>query len=967
MNSWWKRLFRSAKSHPLRSLRRHSARTGLEVLEDRCVPAVLTVNTNLDNTDADGLLSLREAVALVNESGDAMAALGRDLDSGELGQVNTTGPFGTDDTITFDPTVFATPQTITLGGTQLPDLSADVTISGPGAKRLTLNAGGTSRHLFVNSGVTVQLSGLTLQGGNGADPAGSMGGQNGGSIHNLGTLFVTACTFSGNSSADGGGIYNAGMATVTACTFTNNGAGLGGGIDNQGTLEVTNSTFSGNQASPGGAIYNESLATVTSCTITGNRTGNGGGGILNAGTLTLTSSIVAGNTKNQSQADDIEGVDVEDGGFNLIGDVNTSGGLTNTNGNLVGVANPLLGPLEDNGGPTPTIALLAGSPAIDAGLAGDLGTDQRGSLFRRSSGTSADIGAYEAQSIALIVDKFGDIDDEDHRLFQLTLREAVTLADANPGPETIFFDPETFLSGGQAVIALTSELLLSRGGSENKTTIMGLAANELAVSGNNVTRVFRIISNAHVDISGLTITGGNVNDRGGGLFNNRSKVNLTNVVVTGNRGIDGGGIFNNGTSGILTLDGCTVSDNTADASGGGIVNEDGMLTILNSALINNTAGGHGGGLLTVADPVLTNVTISGNRAALSGGGIAAFALELTLTNVTITDNHADNDNTGGETGGGVYSTSFAPTTLRNTIIYGNYRGSGTTTADDLAGDGANTVTANFSLIGTSTAVTVNGVNNLSGDPRLGPLANNGGATLTHALLSGSAALNAGDPDTTDLPDFDQRGDGFARVKAGRIDLGAYEVDAVFAGSFAGEDGSDLGDDFTLLNGRFTLVNGQAVVQGNKPGQATVDGVTLADVSLDLDITLAGNGSRAGVIARYSPKQGSRSESYYWARLIRRNGQVRAEILRFSNGKVKEVASARVTIQGSSARIRFEVLGNSLNLFVNGELAASGTDNGLREPGLVGIRARTGAALDNLVVNPLMAFLRRQQQSGHGES
>jgi parallel beta-helix repeat protein len=171
---------------------------------------------------------------------------------------------------------------------------------------------------------------------------------------------------------------------------------------------VTNSTFANNTAvSEGGGIYVESNgnSTFTNCTITANRaksTSSGvGGGLMALGAVTLHNTIVAGNFRGASPsttADDVGGTLSSASSFNLIG-TGGSGKLVNgVNNNQVGVANAGLGTLATNGGPTLTIALLAGSPAIDHGsntfvVAGT--TDQRG-LTRIANGT-VDIGAYEAQ------------------------------------------------------------------------------------------------------------------------------------------------------------------------------------------------------------------------------------------------------------------------------------------------------------------------------------------------------------------------------------------------------------------------------------------------------------------------------------------------------------------------------------------------------------------------------------------
>ena len=223
---------------------------------------------------------------------------------------------------------------------------------------------------------------------------------NGGGISSYGTVTVTDSTFSGNSTSGfGGGIANVGgTLTVSGSTFTGNSAnidGLGGGIYNGGTLTVSDSTFTSNSANAyggsGGGLWNYRTAILTNCTFTNNSaisngyagsSGSGGGIASVAGSLTLNNTIVAGNQASVNP--DFYGAYT--GSHNLIG------------------GNPLLGSLANNGGPTQTMALLPGSPAIDAGsnaLAVDpttgqpLACDQRGPGFPRILGHSVDIGAYE--------------------------------------------------------------------------------------------------------------------------------------------------------------------------------------------------------------------------------------------------------------------------------------------------------------------------------------------------------------------------------------------------------------------------------------------------------------------------------------------------------------------------------------------------------------------------------------------
>jgi hypothetical protein len=205
------------------------------------------------------------------------------------------------------------------------------------------------------------------------------GGFAGGGIFNVGTLTVTNSTFSGNrvGGGGGGGIYNGGTLTLTNSTFSSNasGGGGGGGIRNDGTLTVTNSTFSGNSApGNGGAIENSAgTLTITNSTLSGNSAGSGGG-IYNAGSATLNNTIIA----NTSSGGNCAGT-VTDGGGNLVMGVPGAPDATSACDTIPASPDPQLGPLQNNGGPSQTLALGAGSPAIGKAVEANCPTsDQRG-------------------------------------------------------------------------------------------------------------------------------------------------------------------------------------------------------------------------------------------------------------------------------------------------------------------------------------------------------------------------------------------------------------------------------------------------------------------------------------------------------------------------------------------------------------------------------------------------------------
>jgi hypothetical protein len=279
---------------------------------------------------------------------------------------------------------------------------------------------------------TLTVSNSTLSGNSASD---DYGNRRGGGIFNDGTLTVSNSTLSGNTAGEGsgGGIYNyEGTLTVSNSTLSGNSAGAGGGIFNfDGTLTVSNSTLSGNTASYGGGIYIGNPATLpvtlTNVTLTANRANYQGGGLYVYSVFpVLHNTLIAGNFyASGTTRDDVYGALDPRGDYNLIGDGTGMTGLGNgVNGNLVGSAaapiDPLLSPLQDNGGPTQTHALLPGSPAIDAGdNTGAPMWDQRGPGFPRIEHGIIDIGAFEYRP-AVQVDP-----------------NPVPISEPGPGPDTM--------------------------------------------------------------------------------------------------------------------------------------------------------------------------------------------------------------------------------------------------------------------------------------------------------------------------------------------------------------------------------------------------------------------------------------------------------------------------------------------------------------------------------------------------
>lgn len=342
--------------------------------------ATYTVTKTADTSDGlcDADCSLREAVIVANGTAD-------------------------NDTIVFSA-LFNSPQTITLGGTEIVFANnGTLTINGPGANRLTINGNNASRIFTSGANVVVSINNLRFTGGNGA---GATNTGRGGAIYNVGgTMVVSNSIITGNTAANGGGFNNAassgpsvaGNLTLINCAVTNNsstgsgsamqnfstsqmhlrnttvsgnsstGTGIVGAIQANGTVTITNSTFSGNTAATGtggGVYFNGTSLTMTNTTITGNSSLNGGGGLHRTGVnpLILRNNIIASNNGAAGTVDVFGAVNSE--GTNIIGSVGTSSGWIMSDLQNV---NPLLGPLGYYGGLGNTHPLTALSPALNAG------------------------------------------------------------------------------------------------------------------------------------------------------------------------------------------------------------------------------------------------------------------------------------------------------------------------------------------------------------------------------------------------------------------------------------------------------------------------------------------------------------------------------------------------------------------------------------------------------------------------
>ncbi|MBG1241160.1 beta strand repeat-containing protein [Nostoc sp. NZL] len=372
-----------------------------------------------------------------------------------------------------------------------------------------------------------------------------------------------------------------------------------------------------------------------------------------------------------------------------------------------------------------------------------------------------------------------------------SLRQAILDANASAGADSITFGGSVFTDATPDTITLTSgELTIT-----DDVTIQGTGANQLTVSGNNASRVFNI-SNTGTDatIDALTIANGNAND--------------------------GGGIFVNGGSSLVLTD-STVSNNNANGGfGGGGIGNFGGTNVINSTISGNTSSRFGGGIANAGTLNVTNSTISGNSSGQFGGGLILGG-EVTFTNSTITNNSAGN-------GGGLI-VFFGTTTAQNTIIAGN---NGNDISGTVTGNGNNLIgslSGAGGTIGTGSDITFASAGITNINQVIASLANNGGATQTHALVAGSAAINAGN--NALIPSgvtTDQRG--ITRTIGGTVDIGSYE----FNNAPTATNDSVTANEDTAVNGN-VLTNDTDPDAGDILTVAAVKGVA-ADVGKQ--ITLA---------------------------------------------------------------------------------------------------------------------------------
>jgi hypothetical protein len=728
----------------------------LERLEDRLAPATLAVGTFADAVvPGDGVFSLREAVSRANA---------------------LPGP----DTIVLRPGVYR----LTLAGANEDanatgdlDVTGPVTIQGQGASLTVIDGVRLDRLFDVHGKFGVSFSGLTLRNGRAGDGGGAAQAADA-------NLKLVGCVVTGNSGLLGGGI-NAehGDVTLIRTTVSRNVArGDGGGVRaGAGSVSLTNSAvlrnnalgngggvfarrvtavggvIAGNTASEtdgGGGIRAEAVALATTKVL--NNIATRGGGILATASASLTACDVSGNYA--------PGVG---GGVLAVATVNV-------------VRSTLRGNRSAAGG-----AIFAGGAATvtGSGFSDNEAGGDGGGLLANSATVSGCVFDHNSCGLGAGIAAGGDGG-------AICVRTKVTVTNSTISRNAANGRGVSSKGNGGGLFAdaaTVSSCVINQNFAGNGT-----------LNGNGG-GVFATTSAA---VTGCTIAGnvavgdGAANGNGGGI--NGGAVTVVRSTIRGNSahgrgGGDGGGIF--ARSG-ATVIGSTVSGNlSATVSGAGA---GGIRAAAATVTTSTVSGNAGGGLLTTGvatvvsstvssnmgtgieadEAFLTNCTISGNH-GLHGGGIHLPRPDLTslIVNCTIADNFAD-------LGGGGVFLGPAPgheVQVRNSIIARNAvgpAGSGMDVSGTFSSIGHNFIGDPTGSTGFTDGVNGDRVGTAANplDPRLGPLAFNGGPTMTHALLAGSPAIDRGD--NAGAPGIDQRGARRPRDGDGNrslvVDIGAFE-------------------------------------------------------------------------------------------------------------------------------------------------------------------------------------------------
>ncbi|MEH2084588.1 MAG: choice-of-anchor Q domain-containing protein [Nostoc sp.] len=696
----------------------------LTAIDDIQAEANETVKLNLANDATYKIDTASNAATVTISRNDTVVINNNDNGEGSLRQaIENANAFAGTDTVSFAGTEYtdAVADTISLVSGEL-SITDDVTIQGTGAKNLTVSGNNTSRVFNISGTQTdATIDAIAIADGN-------AGTANGGAIlvNDGNTLNLTNSKLSNNTAARGGALSNVGTTTVTNSTIDSNQSLIGGGgIFNFNTITINDSTLSNNLASAnGGAFATVNTATVSNSTISGNAANSSGGGITNSGLLILNSSTIVNNTA------DADNDSAGDGGgvFKFGGTVTASNTIIATNkdlggeapdlfGNVTGNANNLIGttagasgtigtgsdivnpdpglaPLANNGGPTQTHALLASSPAINAGnnsfVPPGVTTDQRGTGFDRIKFGTVDIGAFEVQETIVSLKAVSPTATETgtvgtYRLSRIDNVGNLTVKLTIDGSSSASVNDYTLNGSEITVSGNTLTVIIPNGKSFvdiNLSAINDLAAEadetlQLNLVPDAAYTIDTINPTASVAIARNDTTVTNINDSGEGSL--RQAIENANIFA-GSNTVDFDTTETFATAQTITLtsgqlritddvtisgtgaEQLTVSGNNASRvlsiSGRGTDTRIDGLTIANG----NAGTGDGGGILVNQNSnlVLTNSVVEGNRGNL-GGGIDNLGT-ATVINSTLLNNQ-------GDAGGGILNSGTA--TVINTTLSGN--------------------------------------------------------------------------------------------------------------------------------------------------------------------------------------------------------------------------------------------------------------------------------------------------------
>lgn len=655
----------------------------------------------------------------------------------------------------------------------------------------------------VNGSVVLNnsvLGGLSAGDGNVAGPAGSAAPGLGGGLHVTGTAktFINGGLVQNNIAAlEGGGLWNQSGATmvirdgamIRGNVAQGNAADDGGGgiFNNGGTIFIVDSFIRQNKATgtggSGGGIFSMAGAiSITGSQVSANSAPRAGGGIeAVGGTVKLNRSVLGGflaidgNIAGGASANPGSG-----GGLHVTGAATVYVQRSTVQNNVA--------KLEGGGlwnSATGTMIVQDGTVIADNKAQGAAADDGGGGIFNNGGRLAVTNSLIAGNRATGALGSGGGI---------FSVGGLVTVAGS-----TIAANVANRAGGGIEVIDGSVVLNNSKLGGDSPAdgNVAGPAGSASPGNGGGL----HVTGVATVFVDGGLVANNIAANEGGGLWNQagatmfvRKGARVAGNRVTGTAVDDGGaGLFNNG--GVVSITEATFDGNISGGSGGGVLNNGGNISIVRSTLSANQANGKlggsgGGGLFNAGGSVarITNSTFSGNSANHDGGGIAN-AGSAEILNVTIVLNRANDDSSAplnGGFGGGIAALSGGTTLMHNSIVAGNLRFGGSFNDDingtTMSGASSYNIIANAATAGglldgvNNNIVGIGGFGTIPLDTIVSPtLGNNGGPTFTHALVTGSIAIDSGNNALApDLFGFDQRGTGFPRLKNGIVDRGSFE-------------------------------------------------------------------------------------------------------------------------------------------------------------------------------------------------